>query len=476
MGRPITWQNVGSTASIGDATSALNSASRLFNTGFDGIGNVLKQAQATDEANWNQAKVNNTEAFYNAIASRYATPEAYQAAVASGDVAREMAQYGAQIDQSSARKFMDNQMATLQDRILKANTYQTSVDEYKAKPEAARLAILAAQDPNAALPAIAASGIPQAAALAEKAAASIRENAKFDLDKKERTQRLESGALDLKEKKLLDEEKDTSRVLDNLAAAAAESYRVARLDTDRKVGNIAKNLGYPVDKSGIVKYDDLTTEQLTRLQHAAVLEGVQDPLGTQTGDTVNADSFIAKLRKDGAFKPEVINRKEADLRKLFDSRSPGSVGVDAARENMAAARDKVGFSQVADDNWFTAGSTNARKGYEQLATEVPTLLDKTSGYDAHEDVADLQKLVFEMATKGIEVKKGVFISPPVQLVRNAIRTAQGGWFTDAQRANNAREILKGSLDGIDITQKLKDATEADAYFNKQKVKAEFKAK
>ena len=69
-----------SAPSFDGASRSMALAQVGLNSGFDAFNRILQNQQAIDNANWEQAKLNNTEAFYNQMAN-YKTPEEYQAAV-----------------------------------------------------------------------------------------------------------------------------------------------------------------------------------------------------------------------------------------------------------------------------------------------------------------------------------------------------------------------------------------------------------
>lgn len=142
MAQPITWRNVDA-PDLRGAASMLQLAGNGINSGFDKLNEVLKNEQATADANWKVQKDNNTQAFLNSI-NQYRTPEEYQAALSSG--ALDMGKYGAQIDQAVARSALDGRLAVLQDRALKANQYADQIQAHDAQPIVDRLNTMALSD------------------------------------------------------------------------------------------------------------------------------------------------------------------------------------------------------------------------------------------------------------------------------------------------------------------------------------------
>lgn len=477
MATPITWRNV-EVNPVGEISRAMMSGQTGINAGFESFANILKQQQQVDDQNWNQQKSNNTNAFLNEM-TKYTTPEAYQAALDSGELQSRLTASGAQIDQAAARQAMGAQMGILQDRLTKGQQFQDAQTDRAEAAVKDQIGSLVAQGKTAEAKALLDQHtlrnevkLYQGAAEAERQAV-IQGRADTTWKRSE-----DLAALTHPEAVKTAQEDALTRSLSDAAARAQQAHRQEMENRQVKVGGIAKELGLQTSTSGYARVDDMTEADLSKLHAGMKKAGIENPEVYLKGDTRAANDYITGLESSGKFPAHLIAKFKDGIRAGFDSTDPGSVGVEAADNRLAAAQNQVGYSQVADENWFTAGSPNAKKGYEQLATDVPNLIDKTSGIDPHEDVADMQKFVFEMATKGIEVKdgSGKFITPPVQLVRNAVRTAQGGWFGDAQRAAAARQVIVDSLNGIDIEKKLVEAGKADAYFNKQKVKEAAKLK
>lgn len=127
MSRPITWQNLHQ-ASFGDAMRGMALAQDSFNSGIQSVQNVLNKQEATAEANWKQAKENNTQSFLDEI-SKYRTPEEYQAALASGALDAQRQQYGVQIDRAAVRAAQDGREAILQNRAVAEANFKNAMED-----------------------------------------------------------------------------------------------------------------------------------------------------------------------------------------------------------------------------------------------------------------------------------------------------------------------------------------------------------
>ena len=129
---PITWRNV-EAPSFRDAILAGAQAQQSFNYGFDSLNKLIDQESKTNIANWDNTAKNNTEKFYADVASQFKTPEEYQAALKSGLVDQMRQQYGAQIDQAGARKYLEERPGILMDRLTKEQTYTDAQTELRQR-------------------------------------------------------------------------------------------------------------------------------------------------------------------------------------------------------------------------------------------------------------------------------------------------------------------------------------------------------
>jgi hypothetical protein len=148
MAGPITWRTVNG-PSLAEASRPMESAQRSFDNAFTGLGGVLKQQEATDQANWNQIKENNTQDFLNKLYSAQGA-EGFKALQDSGELDRMLAANGAQIDRAAARSAMDGRLDTLQQRDIRGLKYgeeRLAIEQAPATAEG--LALAQKQDPVA---------------------------------------------------------------------------------------------------------------------------------------------------------------------------------------------------------------------------------------------------------------------------------------------------------------------------------------
>jgi len=141
---PITWQNVNG-ASLADASRPLESAQRSFNGAFDGLQGVIKDHESIDAANAGVQRVNNTQSYLDKVAELGKTPEALQAAIANGDIARLHASFGPNIDHAATRGAAESLLNTRYAQSKAATEFGHFQADEKAAPlmEAYKTAALA---------------------------------------------------------------------------------------------------------------------------------------------------------------------------------------------------------------------------------------------------------------------------------------------------------------------------------------------
>lgn len=137
----ITWQNING-PSLAEATRPMEVAQRSFENVFGGLGEVIKKREVTDAANWDQTKINNTNALLNA-SQEARTPEEFAAREAQ--LRQQLLGYGAQVDPAAVRAALDGRMATLQQRAVAGIDYQNKVTDNREAPIRDSIAALTSQ-------------------------------------------------------------------------------------------------------------------------------------------------------------------------------------------------------------------------------------------------------------------------------------------------------------------------------------------
>lgn len=490
MNGPITWRTVAG-PSLTDASRPLDSAQRMITSGFGAFDDALKQQSAIDEQNFKIQKENNTNAFLNRLYQAQGA-DGMKALQDSGELQTMLSGFGAQVDQTAARTALDTRLGTLQKRDQEGWAYDNAALDQKEAPVIDQAKGLIAQGKlDEAGPIISGLSTRNQATLYNQADAKTQELLQrkwaaekhpLEMDKlrAEINNSRTSGALNslnLTKGKLELADLQESRDLQNTVAGAQSDYVQLRDTIGKQMGNLASQVvvdgkALPMTTSGHPDFGNMTEGQIAAYDAAATKANMPISKTLINGDTQAANDFLASLEKSGKYKASTLKKFKTDIRAGFDTYgNSGLVGNDAWERTVGNAQNKVALQEMKAQNWNAPGNPTTVTDYEALAKDVPNLIDKTDGRAPEEDVAAVQSLVYEMATRGIETKpgSGKFITPSVNDMRNAIRTAQGGWFTDAQRANKVRDILQQSMQTDVVRARIAEAEKAQKMQRKQAV-------
>lgn len=129
---PITWRNIETDTTRG-AAGLMEVARRAFNDGIGSFQGIVDDKNELGQANWDQQKANNTNAFLDRLA-QYKTPEELAAAQASGELQSLRQQFGSQVDANAIRGAEANQADVLMKRIAAQNQYTDDKTNRDARP------------------------------------------------------------------------------------------------------------------------------------------------------------------------------------------------------------------------------------------------------------------------------------------------------------------------------------------------------
>ena len=129
---PITWRNIESDTTRG-AAGLMEVARRAFNDGLGNFKGIVDDRNQLNQANWDQQRANNTNAFLDRLA-QYKTPEELAAAQASGELQTLRQQFGSQVDANAIRGAEANQADVLMKRIAAQNQYTDDKTNRDARP------------------------------------------------------------------------------------------------------------------------------------------------------------------------------------------------------------------------------------------------------------------------------------------------------------------------------------------------------
>lgn len=448
MSQPISWRNVNG-PSPAEALRPLEAAGNSFNNAIGAFQQLLQQRQKLDAANYDQGQLNQREAFLDALQGAR-SPEELAALQQSGQLAQ--LQQGMNASTRAAVRGADEARTVgLRQQTLAANQFSDQTRDRANKPFLDQVGVLAnGGDFEGARRLVNDSSLPNKAEvlngikIAERnALMQGREDTKYG-----QGQQLTAMEMKLKEAQFA----ETQR-------AAAEAAQTRALNAE--VASMVQTRLKPPDlKAAIAE---------------AIRTGKPVPDLSIGPDTAAADKAFEKLTASGKYSPELLAANRSKIRESFASNGLAPlIGKEAAARDRAAAENAVAFDEMDRVNPYAPGSANAQKNYNELALEVPNLIDKTSGWGSEKDVGPIQNLLGQLAQEGLNVD-GVMVTPSINDVRWAIRSAAGSYFTDGGRADNIKKLLIERTKQSVFRQSLDNGEASAQYRRQQAVKEKLKA-
>lgn len=478
MATPITWRNVDAPDNRG-VSAMLGGAQDGINSGLGQLANILKQRESVNEANWNQQKTNNTQAFLDAV-GKPTTPEEFAALQQSGVLEQMRKGFGSQVDLAATRAAEEARLSTLQQRQTTNNDFLDRGIARAQQPIQEKIKTAYINGDIAGGDALVAAnpGLVHPDELAKLRVSSQDEVARRTQEAlmrpfiyKNQVDTAKLNGLEIQGKEQAIKEADEMRRLETRLSSAQQSYINEQQEKGKIMGRVAKELGLPVDIDGAPRIADMTEAQQTKLFHQATLAGVPEASAYGAGDTSAANRFYTSLTKSGEFSPTVLQKQRDRIRQIFDSTLlDGAVGNNAQANNRASAQTTVAMEEVARNNWSTPNSPDALRDFEAISAKVPALVG-----DGNQ--RSVQKAIYTAATKGIKTADGTYVTPSMNDVLSAIASTNDDfWSVDGWSGNNdnfgekVTRLLEKRMQAEDATQRFKDAEEYKAWKRKSDVK------
>lgn len=457
---PITWQNVNAPSNA-EAVRGFAAAQLGIGNAFDKLGGLITDREAVNQKTADRTDDAAVQRMLDTIHGA-ATPEALAALRQSGQLDQMRAALNPAL-LAKVRGAEDARLASIQQQTGVNNAFTISqikqpMLEADAQAAVGRAPVLRqTADTVAKNAAVAAT---QTGVMAPLRNAEELRTATFKASQVPTQEALAVKELALKRSTLDNQQKAAADLaedqrLASLTANAAQKYQSENLAGRLKLGSLAKTLGFPVDASGAP--GALTPVQEDMLNKAADASGLPRTSDLFTGDTKKGAAFLTSLVDQG-FSPEAVLRNKDKIDATFTT-----TGLSVAKGNDKAAIDlkraNADVVQAEEDasNWYAPNNPTVVKNFKELMDQVPGLIDKTTGYNAQEDVPAMRDFIYKMSTVGLEVSPGKFLTPSMQDMLHAISTADGGIFTDKKRADNAEALLKKNLSTSRVTTLLEKA-------------------
>ena len=456
----ITWQNI-SGADYSNAARTLDAAQQRLDAGFGNLGDILKKREATDTANWDTGKVNNTQAFLDEVA-KYRTPEEFQAAQQSGVLDRMRQGFGAQVDANAARTAQDGRLATLQQRGLADINYNTAVTNERELPIRDNISALTSQGKFGEAQALLDQhNLRNEAALFDAVRSGQRRvttegqaDTTFDNQQAVEAQNVLMRPLDLAAKRAAIAASQASTNASNAASAERRQAGVANklllgyqqhyTDAQNKwntgASKIANEMKIPLDKSGRPDFTNIDAE--TGKAYKARLATL--------GDIASSSAYLADFSKrmtDAGVpvKQQIEGRDTFD--KLFGTGSVTSAS-DAAILKAGAEKIDARLKSVKDNNPFI------KPGADDLAKEQTAVIGMiTSGVKGDGEYftkGPLKEEAMALMTKGLNWrdaagKPQVTVIPPALMKLALTQSMESDTALWNGTIRGAKDFLKEKL-------------------------------
>lgn len=439
MSSPITWRNVGSDTNPAAISSVFDAATRNFSGGLGALGGILKDTQAVQDNNVKAIDEAAKQAYLNQLAGAK-TPEELAALQASGALDRGRA--GLSVASQAAVRGADEARTTaLRTNLTASQQFGIAQQDVRDAPVHEQIAALRAAGKTTEADALVAAN-PQLRVASADVAANRVEALKRVQDARTVVQQGQQDAL------------ASAAAPNNLAAEAFKArLRPTAESNALKEGALkGTQLGIQTTEANNQVQDQLVEEITAPASQAFQAEQLKTR--GKLSDTAAMEAHLRALRADPRVTPEAINRNQAKIAGAFNTVAVGApVGNDALAKATRQAEADVVQKEGDARNRFAPGSPDALNAYADLAKQV----DATLPENVKEDGPHLQSMLARFATKGIEIKPGVFVVPSTTDVLGELQgyTANfGGNFLNRTRARDIEENLKNTLADVDVTKLL----------------------
>lgn len=439
----ITWRNVGGGDNAG-ALRNLMAASSGITGAFDSLRGVVRDAELADKQNFDLQKAENTSNFLDTLQSQYASPEALQAAIASGEVNALRQGYGRNIDANAVRGAAESRLTNLRQQDTANRQFANQVTDDRDQTAISRLQAAAISgDPTA---------VQELANISDRnkgKGAGILFNAErdrfgFSTEQEKERDRNESHALQLRQGESQIQANNASMAASR-AATAASNFRtqLGKLDLEDKIQSRGFQKGieeevrrhqqdsnyhkqnlrtlarenpsmFPM-KDGEVNITGMDRGQREAADALLAVKGMAPLSEIEKGDTRAQERLIAKLASAGA--PLALMESVKKNGDWFNTSKLAPVGNDAVLVAQREAQKKI----FEEHTFAAAGGIPSKAGD---FTEVM----KTIGPSIPKEGSDSIKRALSTYFKdgGVDIE-GVKRYLPSNVIAQVVQGAKNPW-------------------------------------------------
>jgi hypothetical protein len=359
----ITWRSM-QAPELADTSRSMELAQKGFGSAFDGLSEVLKQRQVTQDANYAQGKVNNTEAFMQNL-YKANTNDEFQAAKAAGQYEQQLSGYGAQVDRAAVRAALDGRGDFLKNRDMNQITYGNAMRDNKEAPEMDAIKTMIARGDTKGATALLDAGTFRNEAPLYEAGRTMEQKVigegrnTTDFDSRQRTQaNTESrwGTQALQDRASLQStnlsnQKAQQEISIKREEQAGNGFGKQLIRDVAKSGDmfrsgvaaLAREQNIPTDKAGKPILAGLSNDQQVKFQDS--VKALPQPLSTSAAMTqytqyqdTHGGSMEQNVRNRAAFSASLSNGGELS--------APDAATVTARGDNIIASRKATGLNNM----------------------------------------------------------------------------------------------------------------------------------
>lgn len=404
MAEPLTWRNL--VSPTGDPMQALALSNQMVNQGFNSLNNALTGYQKQQGDILAEDKSRNLQSAYETLRNQYKTPEALQAAIASGAVNQVIDPMGNRVDREKVINFADARVKDLRSNITEDQTFKALQAKKQAAPVLDAISAAASEgryadvtklrETNKDLLTGFENDVVNATQIGEKNVAALKNLRRVETEKdatfqNELKAKILNGSLSLQEaqdkEKMYNQNKEAERVTQRIT----DTFKQEEAAKLTKIKDLTKAFGLAINpKTGLPDYEKSDPEAVV---------AYSKELNKQQLDTNTASQYYNTARDAlGKYHPDI---QQKALSRLGTSLDPEPVlapkdqaKMDNALANIVAKVD-------------TAKKTNFL--YQDPATatdELTALLSQAEKDMKKEDINTLgiRANLAELANKGMEIK------------------------------------------------------------------------
>lgn len=404
MAEPLTWRNL--VSPTGDPMQALALSNQMVNQGFNSFNNALTGYQKQQGDILAEDKSRNLQSAYETLRNQYKTPEALQAAIASGAVNQVIDPMGNRVDREKVINFADARVKDLRSNITEDQTFKALQAKKAAAPVLDAISAAASEgryadvtklrETNKDLLTGFENDVVNATQTGEKSVAALKNLRRVETEKDATFQndlnaKVLNGKLSLQEAQDKEKMYLQNKEAEGVTQRITDTFKQEEAAKLTKIKDLTKAFGLVTNpKTGLPDYEKSDPEAVV---------AYSKELNNQKLDRSSASEFYNTAR-------DAVSKYHPDIQQKMLSR----LGTSLDPEPVLAPKDQAKMDNALANivaKVDTAKKTNFL--YQDPATatdELTTLLTQAEKDMTDEDINTLgiRANLAELANKGMEIK------------------------------------------------------------------------